>query len=101
LLHAWISAKLEDEEGDEQFWFEEGSDADRRVRIEIQIGFTIFRGIVRYDPRSPRPELRAKRSRGRLPASHRLEEQAVEVGLSGSEVEQIPLEINLGRTSFD
>jgi hypothetical protein len=29
-------AKLEGEEGDEQFWFEGGSDADRRVRVEIQ-----------------------------------------------------------------
>jgi hypothetical protein len=29
-------AKLEGEEGDEQFWFEGGSDANRRVRVEIQ-----------------------------------------------------------------
>jgi hypothetical protein len=29
-------AKLEGEEGEEQFWFEGGSDADRHVRIEIQ-----------------------------------------------------------------
>jgi hypothetical protein len=29
-------AKLEGEEGDEQFWFEGGSDADGRVRVEIQ-----------------------------------------------------------------
>ena len=29
-------AKLEGEEGEEQFWFEGGSDADRRVRVEIQ-----------------------------------------------------------------
>jgi hypothetical protein len=29
-------AKLEGEEGDEQFWFEGGSEADRRVRVEIQ-----------------------------------------------------------------
>jgi hypothetical protein len=29
-------ATLEGEEGDEQFWFEGGSDADRRVRVEIQ-----------------------------------------------------------------
>jgi hypothetical protein len=30
------TAKLEGEEGDEQFWFEGGSDADRWVRVEIQ-----------------------------------------------------------------
>ncbi len=29
-------AKLEGEEGEEQFWFEGGSDTDRHVRIEIQ-----------------------------------------------------------------
>ena len=29
-------AKLEGEEGEEQFWFEGGSDADSRVRVEIQ-----------------------------------------------------------------
>jgi hypothetical protein len=29
-------AKLEGEEGDEQFWFEGGSEVDRRVRVEIQ-----------------------------------------------------------------
>jgi hypothetical protein len=29
-------AKLEGEEGEEQFWFEGGSDADRHVRVEIQ-----------------------------------------------------------------
>lgn len=29
-------AKLEGEEGEEQFWFEGGSDGDRHVRIEIQ-----------------------------------------------------------------
>ena len=29
-------AKLEGEEGEEQFWFEGGSDADRQVRVEIQ-----------------------------------------------------------------
>jgi hypothetical protein len=29
-------AKLEGEEGEEQFWFEGGSDADGRVRVEIQ-----------------------------------------------------------------
>jgi hypothetical protein len=29
-------AKLEGEEGEEQFWFEGGSDADQRVRVEIQ-----------------------------------------------------------------
>jgi hypothetical protein len=29
-------AKLEGEEGDEQFWFEGGSDADRHIRVEIQ-----------------------------------------------------------------
>jgi hypothetical protein len=29
-------AKLQGEEGEEQFWFEGGSDADRRVRVEIQ-----------------------------------------------------------------
>jgi hypothetical protein len=29
-------AKLEGEEGEEQFWFEGGSDADKRVRVEIQ-----------------------------------------------------------------
>jgi hypothetical protein len=29
-------AKLEGEEGEEQFWFEGGSDADRLVRVEIQ-----------------------------------------------------------------
>jgi hypothetical protein len=29
-------AKLEGEEGEDQFWFEGGSDADRRVRVEIQ-----------------------------------------------------------------
>ena len=29
-------AKLEREEGEEQFWFEGGSDADRRVGVEIQ-----------------------------------------------------------------
>jgi hypothetical protein len=29
-------AKLGGEEGDEQFWFEGVSDADRRVRVEIQ-----------------------------------------------------------------
>jgi hypothetical protein len=28
-------AKLEGEEGDEQFWFEGGSDADRRVRVVL------------------------------------------------------------------
>jgi hypothetical protein len=29
-------AKLEGEEGEEQFWFEGGSDADRQVRVEVQ-----------------------------------------------------------------
>jgi hypothetical protein len=29
-------ARLEGEEGEEQFWFEGGSDADKRVRVEIQ-----------------------------------------------------------------
>jgi hypothetical protein len=29
-------AKLEGEEGEEQFWFEGGSDADKHVRVEIQ-----------------------------------------------------------------
>jgi hypothetical protein len=29
-------AKLEGEEGEEQFWFEGASDADKRVRVEIQ-----------------------------------------------------------------
>jgi hypothetical protein len=29
-------AKLEGEEGEEQFWFEGGSDADKNVRVEIQ-----------------------------------------------------------------
>jgi hypothetical protein len=29
-------AKLEGDEGEEQFWFEGGSDADRHVRVEIQ-----------------------------------------------------------------
>ena len=29
-------AKLDGEEGEEQFWFEGGSDADRHVRVEIQ-----------------------------------------------------------------
>ena len=29
-------AKLEGEEGEEQFWFEGGSDVDGRVRVEIQ-----------------------------------------------------------------
>jgi hypothetical protein len=29
-------AKLEGEEGEGRFWFEGGSDADRRVRVEIQ-----------------------------------------------------------------
>jgi hypothetical protein len=29
-------AQLEGEEGEEQFWFEGGSDADRNVRVEIQ-----------------------------------------------------------------
>jgi hypothetical protein len=29
-------AQLEGEEGEEQFWFEGGSDADRHVRVEIQ-----------------------------------------------------------------
>jgi hypothetical protein len=29
-------ARLEGEEGEKQFWFEGGSDADKRVRVEIQ-----------------------------------------------------------------
>jgi hypothetical protein len=46
-------AKLEGGEGDEQFWFEGGSDADRRVRVESkERGFKICRGTVRHHLRS-------------------------------------------------
>jgi hypothetical protein len=31
-----LPARLEGEEGEEQFWFEGGSDADKRIRVEIQ-----------------------------------------------------------------
>jgi hypothetical protein len=39
--------------GEEQFWFEGGSDADRLVRVEIQGAWLrIFRGIVRHPDKS-------------------------------------------------
>ena len=31
-----LPARLKGEEGEEQFWFEGGSDADKRIRVEIQ-----------------------------------------------------------------
>jgi hypothetical protein len=31
-----LPARLEGEEGEEQFWFEGGSDADKRIRVEVQ-----------------------------------------------------------------
>jgi hypothetical protein len=36
VLMRGFPAKLEGEEGEEQFWFEGGSDADKHVRVEIQ-----------------------------------------------------------------
>jgi hypothetical protein len=48
-------AKLEGEEGDEQFWFEGGSDADRRVRVEIQGAWLQKSAVASWGltPRSP------------------------------------------------
>ena len=42
-------AKLEGEEGEEQFWFEGGSDATDASGSKFkERGFKIFRGIVRH-----------------------------------------------------